>query len=364
MDTVHIARQQERNARLRLGDFYLLEHPDGEGEFAGSMSLDRAEELIKKMKMTRDSLVTSNWLPSTPPPPLVCRLERILTRPDKVKSMATAYMKWILSVQKLKRGQHGFLGWHYPVERARFVLTDQILIKMNKATITMEQLVPWCSLATMRNGLASGDISMLALNCGLTSWLAFLKVFLEVSIIEAAVCLFYPCPCSGAWWYLLCDLWCWRRRRRCHRLVALPHHTIPYHTIPYHTIQHQVKSRRKFVAKKKAVVEQLREVRGLCCTLTVPRPAPPMSSSLRLRTRWSAVTRITVTGRRCNCTEPHYTALHCTALTTLHCPALHCRRSTWSAGPPSTCPSAARRRTSSSTTSPSSSTAVLQGEHS
>ena len=180
MDSIHIVREQSRNAELDVKDFFLKEHSDGEVEFCGTLSLDRVDLIVSRMKMTRDSMITSSWLPSTPPPPLACSLKRILVVPDKLKATATAFMKWILSVQKLKRGQPGFLGWHYPVERAKFVNTDDILVNFTKATFTMEQIVPWTSLATLKNGLASGNTSLLTSHCGFTSWLALIKVFIEV----------------------------------------------------------------------------------------------------------------------------------------------------------------------------------------
>lgn len=181
MDTVNITRQLERNATLGIKDFFLNEHPDGEVEFAGPLSLERAEVLIRTLRLTKASLVTSAWLPSTPPPPLACSLKRILVVPDKLKRTATAYMKWILSKQKLKKGEPGFLGWHYPCDRARFTLTDSLLGNFSKSTLAMEQIVPWAALAKLRNGLASGDTTILTSHCGLTSWLAVLKVFFEVS---------------------------------------------------------------------------------------------------------------------------------------------------------------------------------------
>ena len=184
MDTVHVVRQQERNVDLGIKDFYLYEHEDGEIEVSSSMTLERAESLIKSRVMTRDSMVTSSWLPSKPPPPLTCSLNRIFALPDKLKSTATAFMKWILSVQRLKRGQPGFLGWHFQADRAKFIHTDKILSQFTKSTISMDQIIPWTSLAGLRNGLASGDCSKLNSHCGISSWLGFLKVFVEVSQAE------------------------------------------------------------------------------------------------------------------------------------------------------------------------------------
>ena len=169
MDTVHITRQLERNGPLGIKDFFINEHPEGEVEYAGPMLLERAEPLIRSLRLTEASLVTSAWLPSTPPPPLACSLKRILVVPDKLKTTATAYMKWILSKQKLKKGQPGFLGWHYPCDRARFTLTDSLLGNFTKSTLAMEQIVPWANLAKLRNGLASGDTTMFSSHCGLTS---------------------------------------------------------------------------------------------------------------------------------------------------------------------------------------------------
>ena len=82
---------------------------------------------------------------------------------------------------EVEEGGARFLGWHYPCDRARFTLTDSLLGNFSKSTLAMEQIVPWAALAKLRNGLASGDTTILTSHCGLTSWLAVLKVFLEVS---------------------------------------------------------------------------------------------------------------------------------------------------------------------------------------
>ena len=46
MGTVHLIRQQERNFNLGIKDFYLLEHQDGEINYSGLKSLERAERLM------------------------------------------------------------------------------------------------------------------------------------------------------------------------------------------------------------------------------------------------------------------------------------------------------------------------------
>ena len=119
VDTVHVARNMERNLALQNDDFYLARLADGRRVFTGALTLDKARDIIQEMKMERDCLVTASWVPDTPPPALACSLKRVFARPDLLKTTATAYMKWLLGKMNVKRGHKGFLGWQFPAERAR-----------------------------------------------------------------------------------------------------------------------------------------------------------------------------------------------------------------------------------------------------
>ena len=103
---------------------------------------------------------------------------------------------------------HQHLENAVPVEQARFVNTDDILVNFTKATFTMEQSVPWTSLAT-----------------GWPRATPLMKVFLEVSDYVVFVVkpflfvmtFFYLSPCSGLWWCLPCRQWCWRTKMKSNR---------------------------------------------------------------------------------------------------------------------------------------------------
>ena len=178
VESVDVQKSMERNLERGIQDFYLADYGGGDVRVQGSLSLEAAVEVTRQKLLTRDSRKTSSWLPRTPPPPLILPIKKLFSRPDAVKSTASQYMKWILKCQGLKMGEGDFLGWHYPVARASFLLTDKYLASVSP-TFSLATLLPWGSLARLRKGLSSGSTALLNPASGLTSWLAFLRVFLE-----------------------------------------------------------------------------------------------------------------------------------------------------------------------------------------
>ena len=178
VETVDVQKNTERNLDLGIQDFYLADYGGGDGRVQGSLSLEAAVEVTRQKLLTRDSRNISSWLPRTPPPHLILPIKKLFSRPDALKSAASHYMKWILKPQGLKMGEGDFLGWHYPVARASFLQTDKYLASVS-STFSLATLLPWGRLARLKNGLSSGSTALLHPASGLTSWLAFLRVFVE-----------------------------------------------------------------------------------------------------------------------------------------------------------------------------------------
>ena len=131
----------------------------------------------------RDSCNTSLWLPTTGPPKLQCSIQQTFKKAETLKSCATSCMKWLLSVQQLRLGDGQFLGWLSPVKKDMFVLDKGQLSKFKTVNISMEDIIPWKSLSLLKNGFVSGNVGMITPSSGVTSYLAFLRIFIEVLVL-------------------------------------------------------------------------------------------------------------------------------------------------------------------------------------
>ena len=184
VDTVNITRQMERNANLGILDFYLVEHEDGELGWAGTMDLHRVLEIGKTKIFEQDSCDTSKWIPVKPIPDLPASLEKTLKTPDLLKKTANMFMEWLLRHQALsKPGDDGFLGWGFQMDRELFVINDKALSTFTGPTFSLEQIVPWSSLKSLKNGFQAGGRDLLLAQSGVKAWLAFLRIFVEVSFL-------------------------------------------------------------------------------------------------------------------------------------------------------------------------------------
>ena len=182
VDTVHVKRSMDRNSELGIGDFYLAQLGNGQVVTEGSLSLKKVQVLISNQILSQDSMETSTWLPSCAPPNLVMPVEKLGSQPTLLKRTAVLYKDWLLSVSNVKPGQKQFLGWHFPLDRDLFVATDNMMPGVTKSTFTMSDLVKWEELSKIKNGFGSGSTALLEAGTGISSWLGFLKVFIEVYV--------------------------------------------------------------------------------------------------------------------------------------------------------------------------------------
>ena len=185
MDTVHVKRSMERNREMGIGDFYLAKLGDGQVVTNGSLSLKEVQLLISNQILTTDSLDTSKWLPTSAPPTLPMPIEKLGSKPTLLKKTAVAYKNWLLSVSNVKPGEGSFLGWSFPVDRDLFVETDNLMPGLNSSRFTLSKLVNWKILAQIKNGFGSGSTALLEPGTGISSWLAFLKIFIEVNVLHS-----------------------------------------------------------------------------------------------------------------------------------------------------------------------------------
>ena len=183
VDTVHVTRNIERNATLGISDFYLAVDAGNSPSFAGSMALEEAVKVIDNMIITRDSLVIGKWFPTSAPPSFPMDLGQLFKNPVLMRNTAVKFCKWLR--QDLSLGDGKLLGWSYPVERDLFVLTDRLMPGITSTTFSLSSLIAWLSMTQLTNGFSSGNTRLLEAGTGITSWLNFLKIFLEVKIITS-----------------------------------------------------------------------------------------------------------------------------------------------------------------------------------
>ena len=229
VDTIYVSKNMARNKGRRKRDFYLVE---GEGEdqynINGAFSLEEAKVVIDKLILQKEAMMIDTWLPTTAPPILGMDIEQMFKKPDKLKSAASKCLKWAMKPQGVRMGevrlhcialhnialhstppssaqhftamhtaaeqcradtfgQGEFKGWSYPVDRALFVHCDKYLGSITSATFSMDSILPWTSLGKLKNGLASGNTSLLRPGTGISSWLALLRIFLEVKTLLSLV---------------------------------------------------------------------------------------------------------------------------------------------------------------------------------
>ena len=178
INSVYVKHSKEVNEKNGIRDFYMFDNR-GDLVIDGSMGLDEAFEKVKAKLAIRDSTNKTHWLPTTSPPKLQCNIEQTLKQADKLKSYATSCMKWVTSVQQLHLGEDQFLGWICPVKRDLFVLDKGHLSTTSNINMTMEDIIPWKSFGQLKNGFASGNVGMVNPSSGVTTYLAFLRIFVE-----------------------------------------------------------------------------------------------------------------------------------------------------------------------------------------
>ena len=182
VDTVHVKRNCDRNLGLGITDFYLAVDSKNCASFAGSMPLEQAAKVIDNMIVTRDSLVKENWMPSAPAPSLSMDLQELFKKPAVLRPTAVKFSRWLR--QGLSLGEGKLLAWHYPLERDLMVLTDRLMPGVTSSTFSLSSLITWESMGKLSNGFTSGNTSLLEPGTGISSWLNFMKIFLEVGILN------------------------------------------------------------------------------------------------------------------------------------------------------------------------------------
>ena len=179
VDTVHVRRNMEHNQHLGISDFYLALGDNGFAAVAGSMSLDQAAKEIERLILNRDTMDINSWKPTSLAPSIPLPLVELYKKPSMVTSTAVNLCKWLR--QDVKLGEGRPLAWSYPVDRDLMVVTDRLMAGVNTVSFSLSSLVTWDNIGKLKNGFKSGNRGLLVPGTGVSSWLDFMKIFIEVS---------------------------------------------------------------------------------------------------------------------------------------------------------------------------------------
>ena len=179
VDTVHVRRNMERNQHLGISDFYLALGDNGIATVAGSMSLDQAAKEIERLILNRDTMDINSWKPTSLAPSIPLPLVELYKKPSMVTSTAVNLCKWLR--QDVKLGEGRLLAWSFPVDRDLMVATDKMMSGVNTVSFSLSSLVTWANIGKLKNGFKSGNRGLLVPGTGVSSWLDFMKIFIEVS---------------------------------------------------------------------------------------------------------------------------------------------------------------------------------------
>ena len=61
------------------------------------------------------------------------------------------------------------------------VATDRLMAGVNTVSFSLSSLVTWDNIGKLKNGFKSGNPGLLVPGTGVSSWLDFMKIFIEVS---------------------------------------------------------------------------------------------------------------------------------------------------------------------------------------
>ena len=111
-------------------------------------------------------------------------MEDIMKKPNLVKSAATKALKVFLTAGNLKLGKDSFPGWRFCVEKAYFINTSTLLVKLPNV-FTLSDIIDWVALdgVTICN-CPRGGAAALKPASGVKTWLAFVKILQRVADVE------------------------------------------------------------------------------------------------------------------------------------------------------------------------------------
>ena len=105
VDTVYVVKNIARNKSMNINDFYLADYGGGNISVAGALSIEEVASILKKMILEKEALKTDSWLPSMAPPSLNMSIEELFSKPDKLKSGSSKFLKWVMKPQGLRMGE-------------------------------------------------------------------------------------------------------------------------------------------------------------------------------------------------------------------------------------------------------------------
>lgn len=158
----------------------ICRHKHGRIELKGDLKKREALKALEKIIIEEDAM-TMKWVPNKELPKLEMPLALVMKNPNKVKTMATNIFNVFLKENGAKFGIGKFEMWHYKIAKALLVETAPLLSNLPE-TFSLDDIISWENLRghSISNGPPA---TCLKSSCGVKTWLAVVKIMLEVCLV-------------------------------------------------------------------------------------------------------------------------------------------------------------------------------------
>ena len=145
----------------------------------GSLSLEKAKEILELKIAVRDSSMKEKWLKVGDVPPLLAPLGEVLSNTLLVKSKSTKLINWLMDSNNMRLGEGHFAGWLHRVDPALFINTADLMPGLkNKDEISLSDIINFKDMKNIK-GIGNGNLQAIKKESGVKTWLGFLKIVLE-----------------------------------------------------------------------------------------------------------------------------------------------------------------------------------------
>ena len=145
----------------------------------GSLSLEKAKEILELKIAVRDSSMKEKWLKVGDVPPLSAPLGEVLSNTLLVKSKSTKLINWLMDSNNMRLGEGHFAGWLHRVDPALFINTADLMPGLkNKDEISLSDIINFKDMKNIK-GIGNGNLQAIKKESGVKTWLGFLKIVLE-----------------------------------------------------------------------------------------------------------------------------------------------------------------------------------------
>jgi hypothetical protein len=141
-------------------------------------------DILQQKLLRQESNIKSNWILKNVSsfPKLPKHLKKLMSVTNKLRVYSILVMKWFLKPLGLKPGRKSFAGWEFLVSPKDFTYIKHFPRELSEDDFRMSDIIDWSRLERKR-GFYQGTIEDIKSASGITSWLGFLKVFVEWAFV-------------------------------------------------------------------------------------------------------------------------------------------------------------------------------------